>query len=72
MGRGAAKRDIPARGKGAAQYPRFGGGKEVATVGYRALYHDDKQLRGLFDGAEPELPAVIFELRLTLGAPKSQ
>lgn len=47
--------DIPARGKGPAPYPRFGGGKDAAPTAYRALYHDDKALRTLFDGADPEL-----------------
>jgi hypothetical protein len=46
--------EIPPRAKNPQPPPRFAG-KDPHAPAYRALYHDDAQLRSLFDGADSEL-----------------
>lgn len=46
--------DVPPPPKNANLLPRFAG-KDPNQTAYRALYHEDPQLRNLFDGADPDL-----------------
>jgi len=52
---GALTFDVPPRAKNGNDYPRFNPNRNANATAYRALYHDDAQLRNLFDGADPEL-----------------
>ncbi|MDX1948778.1 MAG: PSD1 and planctomycete cytochrome C domain-containing protein [Pirellulaceae bacterium] len=48
---------------------RFGGKEPIATTQtYRALYHDDAVMRGLFDGPDPEL--LVDQREASVTAPQ--
>jgi hypothetical protein len=61
---GALDVSVPPPAKNATQLPRFGGKRDQTTL-YRALYHHDGVVRGLFDGADPDLLTERREASVT-------